>query len=236
MNIASFQKFTLVDYPGKIAATVFTVGCNFRCPFCHNPELVVGSQVSLHSDDNIEREFFDFLKQRKGKLEAVCITGGEPTLQPDLIEFMQKIKESGYLVKLDSNGTRPDIIKKALDRGVVDYIAMDIKNTPEKYNKTVGEVGVDLERIRLSVELLKKGLIDYEFRTTVVPGIHTEKDFLEIAEWLAGAKKYFLQEYRDRKILNPNLRKKTTGKFLNLDKIKTEIADKISSVEIRKYH
>lgn len=236
MNIASFQKFTMVDYPGKIATTVFTVGCNFRCPFCHNPELVIGSQLSLYANNKIEKEFFDFLKQRRGKLEAVCITGGEPTLQPDLLEFMRKIKELGYLVKLDSNGTRPDIIKKALDRGVVDYIAMDIKNTPGKYNETVGEVGVDLERIKLSVELLKRGLVDYEFRTTVVPGIHTEKDFLEIAEWLAGAEKYFLQEYRDRKILNPGLRKKTAGKILDLDKIKTKIADKISSVEIRKYH
>ena len=232
MNIASFQKFTMVDYPGKIATTVFTMGCNFRCPFCHNPELVIGPQLSVHNND-IEKIFFNFLEKRKGKLEAVCITGGEPTLQSDLIEFMQKIKEAGYLVKLDTNGTRPDIIKKAIDENVVDYIAMDIKNSLKKYNETVGGVGVDLDRIKMSVNLIKNSGIDYEFRTTVVPGIHIEKDFNEIAKWLNGSKKYSLQVYRDFKILDPKLKKKTIGKTLNLKKIKNKISKNFGEVMIK---
>ncbi len=233
MNIASYQKFTLVDYPGKIATTVFTVGCNFRCPFCHNPELVVGSQMVV-AESKMEKEFFDFLRERKGKLEAVCITGGEPTLQSDILEFMGKIKELGYLVKLDSNGTRPDILKKAMDEKIVDYVAMDIKNNLDGYEKTVA-TKVDLGRIKLSVELLKNGRVDYEFRTTVVPGLHSEKDFLKIAKWLKGAKKYCLQEYRDQKILDPKLKDKTKGKNIDLDKIKKQIASDFQKVEIRKY-
>ncbi len=231
MNIASFQKFTLVDYPGKIATTVFTVGCNFRCPFCHNPELVVGAQI-ISGGSKIEKEFFDFLKKRVGKLEAVCITGGEPTLQPDIIEFMKKIKEIGYLVKLDTNGTRPDVIRKSLKEKSVDYVAMDIKNSPKNYNKTVN-ANVDMDRIRLSVDLIRNSEIEYEFRTTVVPGIHTYKDFEEIAKWLSGVKKYSLQVYRDFKILNPKLKERTIGKTLNLNKIKKIISKKINEVAIK---
>jgi len=233
MNIASYQKFTLVDYPGKIATTVFTVGCNFRCPFCHNPELVIGNQLPV-ANSQIKEEFFEFLKERKGKLEAVCITGGEPTIQPDIVEFIKKIKSLDFLVKLDSNGTRPDILKKVIDENIVDFIAMDIKNDLKNYKKTVG-AKVDLERIKLSVELLKNGGVDYEFRTTVVPGIHQERNFLEIAKWLDGAKKYCLQEYREQKILDPNLKEKTKNKKLDLDKIKKNIVARFQKVEVRKY-
>ncbi|HBI17637.1 MAG TPA: anaerobic ribonucleoside-triphosphate reductase activating protein, partial [Candidatus Moranbacteria bacterium] len=152
MNLASYQKFTLLDYPGRIATTVFTVGCNFRCSFCHNPELVLGSQFVAHGNEN-EKEFFKFLKSRKGKLEAVCITGGEPTIQKDLIEFIVKVKKMGYLVKLDTNGMRPDVLKKVLDMKIVDYVAMDIKNSLKNYEKTVC-TKVDLERIKMSAEMI----------------------------------------------------------------------------------
>lgn len=230
MNIASFQKFTMVDYPGHVATTVFTIGCNFRCSFCHNPELVLGT-ASLGGDEML-KEFFKFLKVRRGKLDAVCITGGEPTLQKDLLDFMAKIKKMGYLVKLDTNGMRPDIIKKALDKKIVDYIAMDIKNSLQNYEKTVCSK-VDLDRIKMSVELIKNSGLDYDFRTTVVPGIHTEKDFNEIADWIGGAKRYFLQKFRDVKILDPNLKNKIKKRELDLEKIKKKIEKKFGFVGIR---
>ncbi len=230
MNIASFQKFTMVDYPGHVAATVFTIGCNFRGSFSHNPELVLVTP-SLGGDEML-KDFFKLLKERKGKLEAVCITGGEPTLQKDLLEFMAEIKKLGYLVKLDTNGTRPDLIKKALDKKIVDYIAMDIKNSLKNYEKTVCSK-VDLDRIKMSVELIRNSNIDYDFRTTVVPGIHREKDFEEIAKWIGGAKRYFLQRFRDTKILDENLRSKTRGKELDLEKIKKKIEKNFGLVGIR---
>lgn len=230
MNIASFQKFTMVDYPGHVAATVFTIGCNFRCSFCHNPELVLGT-ASLGGDEML-KDFFGFLKVRKGKLDAICITGGEPTLQKDLLEFMTRVKKMGYLVKLDTNGMRPDIIKKALDKKIVDYIAMDIKNSLKNYEKTVCSK-VDLDRIKLSVELIRNSGIDYDFRTTVVPGIHTEKDFQEIAQWIGGARRYFLQRFRDMKTLDANLKNKTKNKKLDLEKIKKKIEKNFGLVGIR---
>ena len=231
MIVASFQKFTLVDYPGKIATTVFTVGCNFRCSFCHNPELVLGSQFAVHGNNN-EKEFFEFLKTRKGKLEAVCITGGEPTMQKDLLEFMAKIKESGYLVKLDTNGMRPDVIKKALDKKIVDYIAMDIKNSLKNYEKTVC-AKVDLDRIKMSAEMIMNSKIDYDFRTTVVPGIHHEKDFEDIALWIGGAKRYFLQRFRDMKTLDTGLKDRIKGKKLDLEKIQKKLKKHFGEVGIR---
>lgn len=231
MVIASFQKFTLVDYPGKVAATVFTVGCNFRCSFCHNPELVLGSKFTVHGNDS-EKEFFKFLKSRKGKLEAVCITGGEPTLQKDLLEFMSKVKKEGFLVKLDTNGMRPDILKKALDAKIVDYVAMDIKNSLKNYEKTVC-TKVDLERIKMSVELIKNSKIDYDFRTTVVPGIHQEKDFEDIALWIGGAKRYFLQRFRDMKTLDNGLKDRIKGKKIDLEKIQRKIKKHFGEMGIR---
>ena len=231
MNLASYQKFTLLDYPGRIATTVFTVGCNFRCSFCHNPELVLGSQFVAHGNEN-EKEFFKFLKSRKGKLEAVCITGGEPTIQKDLIEFIVKVKKMGYLVKLDTNGMRPDVLKKVLDMKIVDYVAMDIKNSLKNYEKTVC-TKVDLERIKMSAEMIMNSRVDYDFRTTVVPGIHSEKDFEEIAEWIGGAKKYFLQRFRDMKTLDNNLKEKIKGKKIDLEKIQKKLKKHFGEVGIR---
>lgn len=234
MNIAGFQKLTLIDYPGKVATTVFTVGCTFRCPFCHNPELVVGTGrgLSAGNSERTEKEFFQFLKKRKGKLDGICITGGEPTIQPDIIDFIKKIKKMGYLVKLDTNGTRPDVLRKVIQEKLVDFIAMDIKNQPKRYGITTG-TKFDIGRIKLSVELIMNSRIPYEFRTTVVPGVHRQKDFVEIAKWIAGAKSYYLQKYREKKILDPNLKKKTKGKKIDLEKIKKMIGDKIEEVGIR---
>ncbi len=236
MYLASFEKFTLVDYPGKIAATVFTQGCNFRCPFCHNPELVFeykSSQTNSLSNSQ-ENSFFNLLKKRKGKLEAVCITGGEPTLQPDLLDFMKKIKEMDYLVKLDTNGTKPEVIEKALKENIVDYIAMDIKHSLEKYEKAIG-IKTNLGKISQSVEIIKNSGIDYEFRTTVVPGIHQKEDFQDIARWLEGSQKYYLQEYREGKILDPSLTTKTSSHNLDLEEIKKILQAKIKFVGIRNY-
>jgi pyruvate formate lyase activating enzyme len=239
MNIGGYQKLTLIDYPGRLASTVFTVGCSFRCPFCHNPELVENGAWNVEHND-IEKEFFKHLEKRKGILDGVCITGGEPTIQGDILEFIIKIKELGYAVKLDSNGTRPDILKKAIDQKIVDFIAMDIKNQPKKYLATAGvaEVGNKnihslLERIKLSVDLVMNSRIPYEFRTTAVPGIHTERDFLEIAEWIDGARSYWLQRYQEKKILDPNLKKKTRNKVLDLEKIRGKISGHFGEVGIR---
>lgn len=230
MLLGGFQKLTLIDYPGKLASTVFTVGCNFRCPFCHNPELV---NLRLTHNEESEKVFFEFLKKRKEKLEGVCVTGGEPLIQPDIIDFIKRIKKLGFLVKLDTNGTRPDVLKKIIDAKLADFVAMDIKNQPKNYAKTVGGK-VDIKRIKLNVDLIMNSKIPYEFRTTVVPGIHTEKDFDEIAKWLKGACSYYLQEYREGKILDEKLKKKTKGKKINLEKIKSKIEKNFGKVGIRR--
>ncbi|TAK95058.1 anaerobic ribonucleoside-triphosphate reductase activating protein [Patescibacteria group bacterium] len=230
MLIGGYQKLTLIDYPGKIATTVFTVGCSFRCPFCHNPELVTEFQPLDYGQQ--EKEFFAHLKKRIGKLEGVCITGGEPTIQPDIIDFIKKIKKLGFLVKLDSNGSRPDVLKKVFDQKLVDFVAMDIKNSPRKYSQTAG-TKVDLARVRLSVELIRRSGVDYEFRTTVVPGLHTAKDFEKIAAWLKGAKRYYLQAYREMRILDPKLRQKTKGKKIDLVAIKKKIEPYFGLMGIR---
>ncbi len=230
MLLGGYQKLTLIDYPGKIAATIFTIGCNFRCPFCHNPELVSGGRHQ--SVSGLEKEFFKFLKSRQGKLEGVCVTGGEPTIQPDLINFIKKIKKLGFLVKIDTNGSRPDVLKKIIDGNLADFVAMDIKNQLKKYDGTIGAKS-DSQRIKLSVELIMNSGVSHEFRTTVVPGLHTEEDFEEIAEFIKGAESYYLQIYRDVRTLDPSLKKKTRGKFIDLEKIKTNIEKKIGKVGIR---
>jgi pyruvate formate lyase activating enzyme len=231
MLLGGYQKLTLIDYPGKLATTVFTVGCSFRCSFCHNPELVLASSQQP-ATDGLEKEFFQFLKKRQGQLAGVCVTGGEPTIQPGIVDFIKKIKKLGYAVKLDTNGSRPDVLKKIIDQGLVDFVAMDIKNCPKRYSETAG-TEVDIERIKLSVELIRRSGLDYEFRTTVVPGLHAEKDFREIAEWLDGSKKYYLQKYREVTILDPNLKKKTKGRKIDLAKIKKSIEKHFGLVGIR---
>ena len=192
MKISGLQKLTLLDYPGKMACTVFTYGCNFRCPFCHNALLV----TEENSDNISEAEFFAFLKKRQGILEGVCISGGEPTLQKDLTEFIGKIKAMGYAVKLDTNGSKPEVLRNLIEENLLDYVAMDIKNSPAKYSLTCG-CEVDMVQVKESVSIIKESGIDHEFRTTTVRELHSADDFNEIAEWLAGDSRYFLQHFED---------------------------------------
>ena len=193
MLIKGLQKLTLLDYPGKMACTVFTAGCNFRCPFCHNASLV----TNIDEERISEEEFFSFLQKRQGIIDGVCVTGGEPTLQPDLKEFLKKIKDLGYSVKLDTNGYRPDALKDVVNSGLVDYVAMDIKNSQSKYALTCGLESMDMTKINESVEFLMSGVVDYEFRTTIVKELHKEDDIQDIVSWIKGAKKYFLQGFTD---------------------------------------
>ena len=199
MILGGLQKLTLIDFPEKIAVTVFTVGCNFSCPFCHNPGLVDAQKI-LTEPKIEEKDFFDFLKNRQGMLEGVCVSGGEPTLQRGLPEFLAGIKDLGFLIKLDTNGTNPAMIENLLKKGLVDYIAMDIKAPLEKYKKVVGPQ-VSLADIQRSVELTRS-LPEYEFRTTVLPALHSKKDILSIGRWLQGAKRYFLQQFRPQTTLD----------------------------------
>ena len=198
MKIHGLSKTTLLDFPGHLACTVFTGHCNFRCPFCHNGELV----LCPDSEPGIpEEDFFAFLESRKNRLEGVAITGGEPTVNADLVDFIKKIKERDLLVKLDSNGTRPDILKELIDSSLVDYIAMDIKSSKEGYPKACGLKSMDLSVIEESVNLLMNSGIEYEFRTTVMKELHSEKEFREIAEWIKGCSAYYLQSFRPAETL-----------------------------------
>ena len=192
MKISGLQKLTLLDFPGKMACTVFTYGCNFRCPFCHNAMLV----TKENSDSISEEEFFAFLKKRQGILDGVCISGGEPTLQKDLAEFIKKIKAIGYAVKLDTNGSNPDILINLISENLIDYVAMDIKNSPEKYSITCG-CDVNVDKIKESVSIIIESGINHEFRTTTVREYHSAEDFEAIAQWLKGDSKYFLQHFED---------------------------------------
>ena len=194
MNIQGFQKTTLLDFPGHVAATVFFGGCNFRCPFCHNGDLVLnpGTDPAFSS-----QEILAFLQKRQGILEGVCITGGEPTLQPGLSDFLRAVKDLGLLVKLDTNGYRPQVLRYLLEEELLDYVAMDVKASREHYSLACGLPEVKIELIEQSVELLKNCRIPYEFRTTAVKGIHTAEEFTAIGEWLQGCKAFYLQNYRD---------------------------------------
>lgn len=194
MNIHGFQTLTLLDYPGYTAATIFLGGCNFRCPFCQNAGLVLhpADEPTIPTD-----EVLSFLQKRRRVLDGVCITGGEPTLTPELGELAQSIKDMGYLVKLDTNGTHPEVIKDLYARGVLDYVAIDIKSSPDGYGKLSGLSQMNLAPVRESVRFLMEEGPDYEFRTTVVRELHKKEDFLEIRDWLAGCKRYYLQAYRD---------------------------------------
>lgn len=193
MKICGLAKLTLLDYPGHTAATVFTGGCNFRCPFCHNAPLVT-APVSMQTIE--EEDFFSFLNKRKGILDGVCITGGEPLLMPDISEFIRKIRAEGFKIKLDTNGSFPKKLAALLDEGLLDYVAMDIKNTPPKYSLTAG-AEVDLVAISESIGTLLSGRVPYEFRTTIVDPLHTVEDIETIARRIEGAAGYFLQNFVD---------------------------------------
>ena len=203
MKLCGLQKTTLLDFPGHVAATIFLGGCNFRCPFCHNSGLIGNEAESMFS----EEEILSFLKKRKGILEGVCITGGEPTLSEDLEPFIRKIRDLGYLIKLDTNGYRPEVLKRLALNGLLDYVAMDIKNAPEKYGETIGIKGYHLENILQSVDFLLSGAVPYEFRTTVVRELHKREDFAAIGRWIRGAERYYLQGFVDSgDLIQPGLR------------------------------
>lgn len=193
MLIKGLQKTTLLDFPGKVACTVFTGGCNFRCPFCHNAFLVTELD---RAPDISESEVLSYISKRKGILDGVCVTGGEPLLQSDILSFLQKIRDIGLLIKLDTNGSRPKILKNAIEAGLVDYIAMDIKNSKTKYALTCGLSDFPKE-VEESADIIMNSGVDYEFRTTVVRELHGAEDILDICEWLCGAKRYFLQGFID---------------------------------------
>lgn len=193
MLIAGVQKLTLLDFPGHLACTVFLPGCNLRCPFCHNASLVLprGDEAAMTVD-----EFLAFLQKRRGRLQGVCVTGGEPTLYPDLPDLLRQIHTLGFAVKLDTNGTNPALLRAILSDGLVDYVAMDIKNSPARYAETCGGVDV-LDKVRESAALLMASGVDYEFRTTLAHPLHTVEDVAAIGAWLQGARRYFLQQFVD---------------------------------------
>lgn len=192
MVICGYEKFSMVDYEGKIACTVFTGGCNFRCPFCHNAQLVVGNDRQVVD----EKEVFDYLAKRKGLVDAVVVSGGEPTLQSDLEDFVRKVKGMGYFVKLDTNGTNPDVIASLVSQGLVDYIAMDVKNSVKKYPLTVDKQ-MDMSVIEKSISTIKNSGVAYEFRTTLIREFHTEDDISKITDMIEGAEHYYMQKYND---------------------------------------
>ena len=194
MRIQGLQKMTLLDFPGRVACTVFLGGCDFRCPFCHNFELVEGPLPEAIA----EEDFFAFLQKRRGLLDGVAITGGEPCLRRDLPQFLEKIRDAGFPVKLDTNGNHPAMLRRVIQEGLASYVAMDVKNSPRKYAQTVGLPEIDLAPIGESIELLKSAGIPYEFRTTVVRELHEERDFEEIGAWIEGAEQYFLQPFTGR--------------------------------------
>ncbi|MCI9570612.1 MAG: anaerobic ribonucleoside-triphosphate reductase activating protein [Lachnospiraceae bacterium] len=200
MKLCGLQKTTLLDFPGHVAATIFTGGCNFRCPFCHNSDLLdIDAPASLSED-----EVLSFLSRRTGILEGVAITGGEPTLQPDLDDFIKRIREFGYQIKLDTNGCRPDVLKKLCSDGLIDYVAMDIKTCKERYPAVAGIPFFDMKHIEESIDFLKSGVVPYEFRTTVVRELHSADDFEKIGPWIEGGSNYFLQNFvASERVLHP---------------------------------
>lgn len=192
ITICGLQKTTLLDYPGHVAATVFLGGCNFRCPFCHNAELLGNDAEAQYSREEVAA----FLTKRKNILEGVCITGGEPTMQPEALEdFIREIRSLGLLVKLDTNGTRPDVLKDLAGKSLLDFVAMDIKASPEHYPQVCGVPGLNLDAVKESVSWLKTGPLPFEFRTTAVKGLHTGEDFRQIGPWIEGCQHYYLQNY-----------------------------------------
>ncbi len=202
MIIAGLQKLTLIDYPGKLAATVFLAGCNFRCPWCYSSELVLPKKIKKQPKIS-EKEFFYFLEKRKGMLEGIVLCGGEPTINKDLPEFIKKIKKVGYSIKLDTNGSNPKMLRELINKKMIDYVAMDVKLPKEKYAKLYSKI----ENIEKSIKILKENKIDSEFRTTVVPSVLEKDDILKIAKWISPAKKYYLQNFRAEKTIDPKFEK-----------------------------
>lgn len=228
MIIAGLQKLTLIDYPGKLATTVFLAGCNFSCPWCYSRELVLPEEIKKQPKVS-EKELFSFLKERQGLLEGAVICGGEPTINNDLPKFIKKIKKLGYAVKLDTNGSNPKMLKDLIDKKLIDYVAMDIKLPKEKYSKLYSKI----KNIEESIEILKKSKIDHEFRTTVIPTVLKKEDVLKIAEWISPASKYYLQNFRPEKTIDPKFEKIKPYPDKYLSEIQKAISPFFEVCEIR---
>jgi pyruvate formate lyase activating enzyme len=205
IQIGGLQKSTLIDYPGRIAATVFLCGCNFRCPFCYSSEIVLPEKIEKQPKIS-EKDLLGFLKGRKGLLEGVVICGGEPTLNKELPDFAGKIKKMGFLVKLDTNGSNPEMLEDLIKKKLVDYVAMDMKGPKERYNEFIGGK-ISIEKVQKSIDILRKNEVDCEFRSTIVPALHQKEDVLAMAKWISGAKRYFLQNFRPEKTIDPAFEK-----------------------------
>lgn len=227
MKIGGLQKVTMIDYPGKVACILYTIGCNFRCPYCHNPSLVDETTEEIPYSD-----ILSFLKERQGLLDGVVITGGEPTLHSDLIERIEEIKKLGYLVKLDTNGTRPAFLKKIIDKDIIDYIAMDVKAPVEMYPLTVGRA-VCADTLRQSISLIINSGIEYEFRTTVVKSLLKPEDIEQIGKEIRGARRYYLQKFSSGKILNPQFGNKVTYSNDEFRELKKMMLNYVSYCGIR---
>lgn len=249
IKIGGLEKTTLIDFPGKVACTVFCLGCNFRCPFCYNSELVLPEKIKKQPKIS-EKYFFEFLKKRKGLIDGVVLTGGEPTIYKDLPCFAKKIKKFGCLIKLDTNGANPAMLKCLIDKKLIDYAAMDVKaplnaeiqnskdvlrgadSKAQKYNEATG-VKVDLNKIKKSIEIIKNSGVDYEFRMTAVPTIHAKEDIVEIAKWIGPAKKFFLQNFRPEKTVDARFKKIKPFPKEFLLEVKKEISEFFDVCEIR---
>ena len=228
MIVKGLMKTSLIDFPGNIAAVIFTAGCNMRCPFCHNAKLVLNSKELKKYN---EEEIFSFLKTRKHLIDGVCITGGEPTLYKDLPDYIRKIRAMGLKVKLDSNGTNPQMLKYLFDEKLIEYIAMDIKHTPDKYIVAAG-ADTPMTKIKESIKLIRESGVDYEFRTTILPEIHSKKDIIEIGKWLSGCMQYSIQNFvPNEDMFNPNLSKRFTE--VEMVALKQELENYIDRVEIK---
>jgi pyruvate formate lyase activating enzyme len=229
MQIKGFQETSFIDYPGKICSLVFLGNCNFRCPYCHNPDLIRKAEAL---PTIAEQNVLDFIEKKSKWIDAVCITGGEPSLDRSIIDLMVKLKKKGFLVKFDTNGTNPEILKEMIKRKLVDFIAMDIKNPLKKYEEII-KAKTDIKKIKQSIEIIKKSGIDYEFRTTILPKHHTEKEVLDIAKDLKSAKKYVLQNFKPGKCLDETYNKEKTFSHDELMRFKELVKGYFKEVEVR---
>jgi pyruvate formate lyase activating enzyme len=227
--IKGFQKISMIDYPGKMCSVVFLADCNFRCPFCQNPDLILNVE---NLPDIDQGDIFEYLETRRIWIDGVCITGGEPTLHEGLPGFCRKLKNNGFLVKVDTNGTNPEMLEKLVKKKLVDYIAMDIKGPPERYAEISG-VPVDIEKIKKSVEIIRNSGIDYEFRTTVLPRLIKERDLESIGEWLNGSKRYALQQFRSMVTLDKSYEKETSYSEERMKRFEEILKPYFETVEVR---
>lgn len=237
INIKGVQKFSMIDYPGKLSCVVFLNRCNMRCPYCHNPELVFSNDDRGMFPNITPEEFFNFLDEKKSWLDGVCITGGEPTLHPGLLGFMRTIKDKGFTLKLDTNGSNPEVIKKIIDNKLADYIAMDVKNIESKYAST-SRSKIPIASIRNSIDIIRdagsRNLIDYEFRTTILPRFIDETDIIGIGEMLKGSKKYVLQQFKpEESLVDDSIKGEKTYSVKEIEHFRDILKDKLSGIEIR---